>query len=406
MCMFILISLLFATAVSAHPDEWEPGFAPPPPSGPMLVPPLPTPDIRRPQERDCLTVRTAPCNMSLPAGYLRIGAGYSPLEGFLGKFSVGHTGLFEQSGAHIAFNGQISSMAHRFELLLQGLSTQRPWFWQAKGFHHGISLLNDETSPIGNSTGGSLDVGYRWGHEWRLSLGYRFAYQSMEQTETLHALPWAPAGDTWDTPTILSTTRITLRYNSWLRRMYHLPEGTRFQIRVEGSHGWLGSDYRYTKADGHISYGLRLPLGLHINARAGGGIFLAPSAQDVPVFDRYRFLSSQGPGLTMFGLGPRVSDGQQDMPVGGTGMLYGQLNLHIPLFQPIVKLYLFGGVEAGALFDGLGHQRQAYWNVAPTAGLLWMSPLGPMRLGMAFPLHDQPYQPASPMLLFSLGHRF
>jgi len=184
-----------------------------------------------------------------------------------------------------------------------------------------------------------------------------------------------------------------------------MPQGLEVRLGAERALPELGSDYAFGRLEAKVRYGLRLPFGIHLALEARGGIILG-EAEGIPFAERYRLGGTLQEVYGLPALGPFGPGGGQPLPLGGTVMALARGELRIPLIRS-VGLYLFGGLVAGALSSPTNKigSGQVCWNAAATVGLLWLSPIGPLRFGFSFPLIRHPDDPAF-SFLFSTGIGF
>jgi outer membrane protein insertion porin family len=202
-------------------------------------------------------------------------------------------------------------------------------------------------------------------------------------------------------------------------------EGTKsaFSVKMAG----LGGDTRFIKSD--ISARWHYPLlkdpnwgGAYVLALGGSlgyGIGLSQRSngqKDLPLFERY-FLGGINSirGFTERSIGPRVpsgcvTDNTTDPPTktcSGTDVVGGDkaMVMNTELLFPIMEQYGIRGVAFFDIGDAFGgSQKFSFGDMRRSvgAGVRWMSPFGPLRVELGFPLHKLPHDETS-VLGFSLG---
>ena len=202
-------------------------------------------------------------------------------------------------------------------------------------------------------------------------------------------------------------------------------EGTKsaFSVKLAG----LGGDTRFIKSD--LSARWHYPLlkdpnwgGAYVLALGGSlgyGIGLSKNNNgqtDLPLFERY-FLGGINSirGFTERSIGPRVpsgcvTDNTTDPPTktcNGTDVVGGDkaVVMNTELLFPIMEQYGVRGVAFFDIGDAFGGSQKFSFNDmrrSVGAGVRWMSPFGPLRVELGFPLHKLPHDETS-VLGFSLG---
>jgi outer membrane protein insertion porin family len=216
------------------------------------------------------------------------------------------------------------------------------------------------------------------------------------------------------------TSSITPNVSYDSRDHYFAPtEGTKsvFSVKMAG----LGGDSRFIKSD--ISGRWHYPLlkdpkwggnwVLALGGQLGYGVGLADRSNDqndLPLFERY-FLGGINSvrGFAERSLGPRSPshcDKTVDPPVcKGNDVVGGDkaMVLNTELLFPIMESYGLRGVaffDMGNAFDNSFSFSDLRRSIG--AGVRWMSPFGPLRVELGFPLNKQPHDETS-VLGFSIG---
>jgi outer membrane protein insertion porin family len=197
-------------------------------------------------------------------------------------------------------------------------------------------------------------------------------------------------------------------------------EGTKsaFFLKMAG----LGGDTRFVKSDlsGRWHYALLKDPNwggsyvLALGGTLGYGLGLAErnnGKKDLPLFERY-FLGGINSvrGFTERSLGPRAPSGcdASTPPVcTGTEVVGGDkaVVLNAELMFPIFEQYGLRGVTFFDMGNAFGGSQTISFNDLRRsigAGVRWMSPFGPLRVELGFPLNKQPGDDTS-VLGFSIG---
>jgi len=215
---------------------------------------------------------------------------------------------------------------------------------------------------------------------------------------------------------LTSSVTPNLSYDS--RDHFFAPtEGTKsaFAIKMAG----LGGDSRFIKSD--LSARWHYPLlkdpkwggnwVLALGGQLGYGVGLADrnsGQKDLPLFERY-FLGGINSirGFAERSIGPRAPSNCDENGVNckGTEVVGGEkaMVLNTELLFPIMESY---GLRGVAFFD-MGNSFDSSFSFSDVrrsigAGVRWISPFGPLRVELGFPLNKQPHDETS-VLGFSIG---
>jgi outer membrane protein insertion porin family len=372
-----------------------------------------------------------------PTGTFQVGAGYSSGDGFLFNANISEKNLMGRGqGVSGAFS--IGSSRQDFILSvgdpyfndtkmavgLEGFNTIREYtdFDERKiGFGVNTSYpLKDFRMPFfgrppankGSDELASSAPLTMWDY-MRGGLSYNLTHEDINGVSS--TAPDSIKSEAGKSLTSSVTPGIT--YDS--RDHFFAPtEGTKsaFSVKTAG----LGGDTRFIKSD--VSGRWHYPLlkdpnwgGSYVLALGGSlgyGIGLAKNndgSRDLPLFERY-FLGGINSirGFADRSIGPRAPSGcdASTPPVcTGTDVIGGDKSmvLNAELLFPIMEQY---GIRGVAFFDmgnafndsiSFGDLRRSIG-----AGVRWMSPFGPLRVELGFPLNKQPDDDTS-VLGFSIG---
>lgn len=171
--------------------------------------------------------------------------------------------------------------------------------------------------------------------------------------------------------------------------------------RFSGEFGLPGFDIQYYKAT--YQYQHYIPLSrtwtLAFNGQVGWGDVYG-STDQFPFFKNF-YVGGIGSvrGFDSGTLGPKenAADGDSDN-LGGDRMITGNIELLAPLPGGDRTLRLFGFLDAGYAWgyegDGNGHYKHQQLDFADLRystgfGVAWISPLGPLKFSIAFPLNEK-----------------
>jgi translocation and assembly module TamA len=154
-------------------------------------------------------------------------------------------------------------------------------------------------------------------------------------------------------------------------------KGHRLSLELRGAYEGLVSDASLLQLRGHAKAIHRFGEGGRVTARAEFGATLGDSTLDLPASLRF-FAGGDNSvrGYAYKSLGPTDADGE---PIGGRNLLVGSLEYEHPVAGEDWWLAAF--VDAGNAFD----RDQAEAEVGYGLGVRWYSPIGRVRLDLAFP---------------------
>jgi outer membrane protein insertion porin family len=374
-----------------------------------------------------------------PTGTFQVGAGYSSGDGFLFNANISEKNLMGR-GQGVSGSFSIGSSRQDFILGvgdpyfndtkmavgLEGFNTVREYtdFDERKlGFGVNTSYpLKDIRVPY---FGRSRDEARRGSDElasgapltmWdymRAGVSYNLTHEDIDGVSS--TAPDSIKSEAGKSLTSSVTPGIT--YDS--RDHFFAPtEGTKsaFAVKTAG----LGGDTRFIKSD--VSGRWHYPLmknpnwgGSYVLALGGAlgyGIGFSKNNngdRDLPLFERY-FLGGINSirGFAERSIGPRAPSGcdTSTPPVcTGTDVIGGDKSmvLNAELLFPIMEQY---GIRGVAFFD-MGNSFNDSFSFGDLrrsvgAGVRWMSPFGPLRVELGFPLNKQPDDDTS-VLGFSIG---
>ncbi len=322
-----------------------------------------------------------PPSKQAPTGTFAVGVGYRPDDSFIASAGVAQSDLFG-TGKALSLDASISQRHQRFAVeyldpALLGSALQL----RATLYHDGRKL----PGAWRDGTGASLELSRRVSEHVEVYVGYRF-----ERTQLDLDAPVAARGTTLPPHALdgnIGAMRAGMRYDS-LEAPFMPRRGTRFGVQLEAAERDLGSDHSFARLDGWFEHHRPLgPFVLHLGATASA------VTRDAPLTERLHFDgSSDVRGFVPGALGPFAGG----LSLGADTKLTGRAELELPLSRKL-------GISAVAWLDGgallsRGREWTAY---SQGVGVLWRSPVGPLRFDWAFPNGDGPAR-----FLFSLGGTF
>ena len=378
-----------------------------------------------------------------PTGTFQIGAGYSSGDGFLVNTNVSEKNLFGR-GQGVNGNFAIGSKRQDYILNLTDpyfndskvtlgvdlFNTQRDYSdFNERQIGFGVNTyypLNDFRMPFFGSAPRTKEVGSDELVSNRLPSMWDYMKGGVSYGLTRDKIGGvdenAPQSIQEEKGTSL-TSAVTPGINYDSRDHFFAPtEGTKsaFSVKFAG----LGGDTRFIKTDvsGRWHYPLLkdpnwggnyvLALGGQLGYGVGFGSNNNTGGNDLPLFDRY-FLGGINSvrGFAERSLGPRepscTTDKSTTPPTvtcHGTDVVGGNtaVVMNTELLFPIMEQY---GVRGVAFFD-MGNAFNGFnfsdLRRSVGAGVRWMSPFGPLRVELGFPLNKQPHDETS-VLGFSIG---
>ncbi|HEY1555531.1 MAG TPA: BamA/TamA family outer membrane protein [Kofleriaceae bacterium] len=326
-------------------------------------------------------------------GTLAVGAGYVTDDKLFATAAIAQPNLFGTGDALSLFAG-ISSLHQLFTMRFV-----QPYFLDSD-FTLDTQLYNDTRLLPGftrNAVGGTMTASQRLSPHVRAYVGYRLEQVSGDPGDAVMPLargvPGAPPlGDD-----LISAARAGIEYDTRDSR-FSPTRGTDLGVGVEYASPLLGSDLELGTVTAWA--GTHQPIGpaiLHLE-----GTFTGLASPDViPLADRLFLMgSSDVRGYLPGAFGPVDADGD---PIGGNMKLTGRSSLEVPLGGS--GLSLEGFLDYARVSDTSMTSRYGLASAAGLSvgfGVIWRSPLGPLRLDFAIPL----VRGATPGLVFGIGNSF
>ena len=336
-----------------------------------------------------------------PTGELSFGAGYSTQEGVIGDVSITERNLFG-NGQFIRL--KVGGSAERMQI---DLSFTEPRFLD-RNLAAGFDLFHKELDQSSSSgyksrkSGGSLRLGFPITENIWINTAYTLSYDSIYEVSTLASQAVQEAKG--DALTSAIGTSITYDGRNHPRNPNR---GVYFQIGSDFA--GVGGDVQFVRVQSEIRAYYPLFEKITLVGRATAGHIAGWGGEDVRLLDLFYRGGETVRGFGKSGYGPR--DLNTNSALGGD--TYWAVNTEVRFPFPFVpdEFGMSGAIfaDAGSLFGaGAGAKRLNAGcipgNVATVcladdssirasvgAGLLWNSPLGPIRLDYAFPLMKESY---------------
>jgi len=309
-------------------------------------------------------------------GTFSIGAGMSSDEWFIATARLEQPDLFG-TGKYLGLSATISSKREQMMLRYADPSVLGTPFALTADLYTDYKVMPGFTR---RGSGFSTALTHPLGHNVHAFIGYRL--------EAIEAESLIVARSTDSAPTLrsglLSAVRTGISYDT---------PGTSFGVSVERADQRLGSDFNETRlnawANTHQPLG---PFTLHLS----GSFSAIADPSGVPLNERLFLGSSREVrGYRAYTLGPVDGLGR---PIGGDTKVLGRAELELPIVRRI-GLSVVGFADAGVVLDRTTGQGELGRSVG--VGLLWRSPIGPLRFDWALPLDG-----GKPALVFGFGFGF
>jgi outer membrane protein insertion porin family len=311
-----------------------------------------------------------------PTGTFRVGAGYSTDEGFVGIAEIHQPRLFGTDKG----------------LLMRALISRRRWEslvrYEDPTLFDSLQLRADVYNRHElfegfkrEATGGELTLGRRVAPHLDFFVGYKLEHVKSEHGVTSLFRSTTPREPTWSTDGVISALKLGVNYSTILPGDYDPMRGTTFGATLERADRRLGSDIDYVRMDSW--FGHHAPVGpftLHLSGRVS-------SITDVPISERLHFDGSSD----VRGYAPGAI-----MPEGANVLWTARTELETP---SLANISLSGFFDAGGM-----HTKETGHTIGSVGvGLIWRSPIGPLRFDWAVPLSGED---RSPRFIFGIGGMF
>lgn len=335
---------------------------------------------------------------------LSFGAGYSTSEGVIGDISVTERNLLG--------NGQWLQLklAGSFTRLQADIGFTEPRFLgtrMAAGFDLFYKDLDysDESSYKARKMGGRLRVGIPVTNEMDLGLNYSFSRNSIYdvgENASAAVKEVVSGGDsaTYDT----SSVGYSLSYDTRDRKK--LPRSGVYAALAQDFAG-LGGDVRYVRSVTDVRGYYPLGSSVTLMGRARGGTIVGWGGSEVGLLDMFYGGGDMVRGFAPRGIGPRDTNSRNRDALGGSSYyaVTAEAMFDIPRVTETTGLRASVFADAGSLWGvnstsgslpGLAGNSAAP-RISTGAGVVWDSPLGPLRLDYAVPLVKQDSDKTQPL---------
>ena len=335
------------------------------------------------------------------SGELGFSAGYSTSDGVIGDVSVTERNLMGR--------GQFLQLKVKGSFTGKGqvnLSFTEPRFLDqnlAAGFdiYHSIADLSDTLGYEKIETGAKLRLSMPLNDEVRLTTYYRFARKEITSVNTVSPLPADDilSGDV----TITSAVGYGLTYDT--RNHFKKPSRGLYGSMSQEFAG-VGGDRQYIRS--HLEGRAYYPITENITfaSRVKGGHISGWGSKSLDSTDGFTSSADCVRGFEAGGFGPRALDaGVFGSAVGTEAYACATAEVRFPFPFIPDNLGLSGAVfaDAGMMFDPVlatGTIDDDTIRASVGIGILWDSPMGPLRMDFAYALQEENYDHTQ---LFSFG---
>lgn len=341
-------------------------------------------------------------------GEISVGAGYSTTDGPLADFGISERN-FLGKGQDLRFSTTISGRSQNFNL-----SFTEPYFLE-RDLSAGIDLTHDQTenkeSSYDEQTDGFvLRLGYPLSENLRQRVSYTLHNTRIDNVpSTASRFVREQEGER-----LTSMVGQELTYD---RRDSKLLPTEGYVLRIKTEVAGLGGDAQYLRARGGGAFYVPLSGPDWVFSMMGEAGAIAGFASDdddsIAINDRFFIGGDTLRGFRSSGIGPRDLTTTAEDALGGKYFARGSVELTMPLGLPEeigVKGHVF--TDAGSLWGnnvtplpGETFVDDATIRLASGVGLSWRSPLGPLRVDLAFPILKEDYDKTQQFRL-SFGTRF
>ncbi|MBM9538383.1 outer membrane protein assembly factor BamA [Desulfobulbus alkaliphilus] len=329
-----------------------------------------------------------------PTGQFSIGAGWSSSENLLFMGQISEDNLFG-TGNRLSLSANLSSQSTRYNLTF---TNPRLYDSQVSG---SIDLFNWEREYddyTKDSTGGALRIGHPLFEAWRIVYGYTLSDTNLTDiAENASSVILRSKDINLTSAAELGLIRDTRD------RIFSPTTGSRSRISVNYAGGPLGGDAQFTKLEGSSSWYFPLVWSTVFHVRGAAGRVFENEDGKLPVYENF-YLGGMNTirGFKTFSISP--VDPETGEKIGGDKMWNGTVSIIFPLLKNL-------GMD-GEIFTDLGnvYAPEDSWDFSEYKhsagfGVLWLSPLGPLRLAWGYNLDRQEGEEQSTWD-FSMGGTF
>jgi outer membrane protein insertion porin family len=332
-------------------------------------------------------------------GSFQIGAGYSSSENMLFMGEISENNIFG-TGNRLSLAASTSSESTRYNLKF---TDPRILDSQVSG---SVDLFNWEREYddfTKDSTGAAFRLGHPLYEEWRIYYGYTIS--DTELSDINEANVNSAILQSKDI-NILSMPEIGLVRDT-RDKSFSPTKGSRNSINVSYAGGPFGGDAEFTKVEGSSAWWFPMVWSTVFHAKLAAGQAFENEDNKLPVYEKF-FLGGMNSirGFESASISPVDQYGDK---VGGDKMWYGTVSIIFPLFKDMGMdaeiFHDFGNVYGEGIPGDDDSWDFSDYKKTAGVGLMWASPLGPIRLAWGFNLDKKDGEDSSNWD-FSMGGSF
>jgi outer membrane protein insertion porin family len=333
-------------------------------------------------------------------GTFQIGAGYSSSENMLFMGEISEDNIFG-TGNKLSLAASTSSESTRYNLKF---TNPRLYDSQVSG---SIDLFNWERQYddfTKDSTGAAFRLGHPLWEEWRIFYGYTISDTELSDIDYANVSTAILQSEDIN---LLSMPEIGLVRDT--RDKYFSPtKGSRNSINVSYAGGMFGGDAQFTKVEASSNWYFPLFWSTVLQVKGAAGQAFENEDNKLPVYEKF-FLGGMNSirGFESASISPR--DPVSGDKIGGDKMWYGTVAIKFPLVKDMGMdgeiFHDFGNVYGGNVPGEDEDWDFSDYKKSAGLGILWASPLGPIRLAWGYNLDQQDDEDSSTWD-FSMGGSF
>lgn len=298
-----------------------------------------------------------------PTGTFEVGAGYATDDGFLANARIAQSRLFG-SDKSLVLSTLISRRRQEFLMryedpTLFGSLQLRGDLYNRRKLYEGFTR---------EAAGGELTLGQRIAPNLDFFVGSKLEHVEVDVGATSLYRGASPVDDLWRGG-LVSALKMGVRYTTISPSESFYPRrGTAVGASIEIADRQLGSDIEYLRTDAWLGHHRALgPFTLHVSGRVSSITDSAPMSERLQ-FDGSSDVRGYAPGAIM--------------ATGGNLMWTTRTELETP---SLADISVVGFFDAGGMYTA--GARELIGSVG--VGLVWRSPIGPLRFDWAVPLSGQ-----------------
>jgi outer membrane protein insertion porin family len=327
-------------------------------------------------------------------GQFSVGAGYSSSEQVLFMGEISEDNIFG-TGNKLSLAASTSSNATRYNM---NFTNPRLYDSQVSG---SIDLFNwdrEYDDYTKDSTGAGVRLGHPLFEQVRIFYGY-----TISDTELSDISPNASQVIVQSKDINLTSAANIALVRDTRDKIFAPTSGSRNNVSVEYAGGPLGGDAEFTKIEGSTSWYFPLFWSTVFHVRGAAGKAIENEDGKLPVYENF-YLGGMNSirGFESASISP--VDPVTGEKIGGDKMWFANIEYIFPILKDM-------GIN-GLVFHDLGnvYASDQDWDFSDYkktagAGLLWLSPLGPLRLAWGYNLDRQDDEDSSNWD-FSMGGNF